>query len=294
MRCWCAMGKDRDCPEDCPVGAYAALPAKERKARRKPLAEKLYKNGMTMEQIAAELGASHQTIGRDLEFVQMDKPHRPKGGRPKGAGKVRKPRKKQADGIEDKIIAMADQGIPSPEIAAQLGIDGRAIRHIIERERIRREGQADPIIERDDLPLSAQQKLDAAIRQHKRKLDSEFEARVLDECERRLNEFSLPAYVEEMRKLEHSITSRKGGMSKEIFRLILSCLHADSRNSASDEKLNRAFHEFASREKRLVDEKGSPTEFKPLPKTVAEMAAMRKNKGKKPTTGRRKLEIETR
>jgi hypothetical protein len=41
-----------------------------------------------MERIAEALNLSDQTIGRDLKsFSMMEKPHRPKGGRPKGSGK---------------------------------------------------------------------------------------------------------------------------------------------------------------------------------------------------------------
>jgi hypothetical protein len=53
-------------------------------------------------------------------------------------------------------------------------------------ERVRRE---DPIIDPHTLPLTAQEKLAAAIRQHKHKLDAEFEQRVRDEVRKQLDEF---------------------------------------------------------------------------------------------------------
>jgi DeoR/GlpR family transcriptional regulator of sugar metabolism len=54
------------------------------KARRKPIAERLYKQGFTMDQIATQLGVTTWTISKDLkEFSPEVKTSRPKGGRPK-------------------------------------------------------------------------------------------------------------------------------------------------------------------------------------------------------------------
>jgi len=284
MRCWCAMGKDRDCPEECPVGAYASLPPKEKRAKRKALALELHHKGMIQEQIAAELGVPRSTIRDDLlEFGDSAKPHRPKGGRPKGAGKAPKPKPvgpqkhRRTDHVEAARLVL-DEGLTYEQAAERCDVSLQVVRASVQREEGRREGRADPDIDRAELSLSAQQKLDAALRHYKRQLNLEFEQRVQDECKRWLEECSLPAYVKEMAKLEYSISSRKGIMSKEVYRLILSCLHTDSRNSVSDKKLNEAFNEFKVREKRLLDEKESPTEFKPLPRTAAEMMAMRRKK----------------
>lgn len=242
---------------------------------------------MTVTQIGAELGVHHSTITRDLEgLCNMHKPHRPKGGRPKGAGKAPKrkhvgPQKNRRIDCPEAACLVLDEDLTYEQAAERCDVSLQVVRTSVQREEGRREGWADPEINPADLPPSAQQKLDAAVRQHKRKLDAEFESRVLVECNQRLDQLSLPAYVKEMAKLEHSITSRKGIMTKEIFMLILRCLHPDK--SASIDKHNKAFHEFNSLEKRLLNEKESPTVFRPMPKSAAEMMAMRKSKAKKPT-----------
>ena len=54
-------------------------------AGRKRAAERLYATGATMERIAKAMGVNVATISRDLEgFCTVQKPPRPKGGRPKG------------------------------------------------------------------------------------------------------------------------------------------------------------------------------------------------------------------
>jgi hypothetical protein len=131
--------------------------------------------------------------------------------------------------------------------------------------------------EAEQLSMTAQEKLGTAIRQHKRKLDMEFEVRVLDECKRRLNEMSLPQYAKELAELERSISNRKGIMDRATFRKIRACLHPDR---VQDEGLKKSFAEafrlFSELEKRVLDEKQSPTEFRKMPRTYEELMAMRR------------------
>ena len=155
--------------------------------------------------------------------------------------KARKPRKakpRQTDAVKIKIVALADSGVPSPEIAAELGVEGRAVRHEIERERIRRE--TEPHVTPEMLSMSAQQKLDAAIRQHKRNLDLEFEQRCRETCRRWLNDVSLPQYAKELIELERTIRDRKGIMDRITYKKILACLHPDR---VSDHGLKKRYEE---------------------------------------------------
>jgi hypothetical protein len=55
------------------------------------------------------------------------------------------------------------------------------------------------------LSLTAQRKLDAAIRQHKRQLDLEFTGRVMAEVERRLNEVAVPALRRQLESLRRML-----------------------------------------------------------------------------------------
>jgi hypothetical protein len=121
------------------------------------------------------------------------------------------------------------------------------------------------------LSISAQEKLQAAIRQHQRRLDAEFEQRVLADIKRRIDEIVLPSYREEAEMHDLIIKRRKGVFPKETYRLILSMLHPDSFKSASEERRNEAFNAFKGAEILLLDEKQRPTTASNLPSSFAEM-----------------------
>jgi transposase len=262
-------------PEKCPIRVFSDLTPAEQRVERKRTAEKMIKQGFTQAQIAKQLGVSRETITKDLDGLVMDtKPQRPKGGRPLGKKKAKsKPR--QTDAVETAIIARAEKGEASTTIAAAVGLDGRAVRHVIERERIRDEVRSDPEITRDALALSAQQKLDAAIRQHQRKLDIMFEQRVQEEARRRVDEIVLPHWKEKIDIAERILARRHGIMSKETFNSVRRALHPDSRNGVSDKKLAEAFDAFMQLEKLLLNEKDSPTETSDIPSSLAEWDRMR-------------------
>jgi len=288
MKCVCPMGGDRTCPDDCPLAIWADLPAADRKAQRKPVAEKLYKQGFTMEQIATQLGVSFQTISRDLKEFSHDekikKPAKtatnPKGaGRPKGSGKKSEPKAPKRHYKETEIIALADQGKTIKEVATETGIGQRQVRHVVERERIRREAQAEPKVEQDDLSLTAQQKLEIAIRQYKHKLDLEFEQRVLDECRKRIDEIILPQYLKEIEEAHAVLKARKGIISKAVFRKILACLHPDLAGR-SPSALNECFQLFKGLETVLLSEAESPTPDLNMPRNYEEAMAFKQRAAK--------------
>lgn len=133
----------------------------------------------------------------------------------------------------------------------------------------------DPETDSAPLALTAQKRLEAAIRAHQRKLDLEFEVRCREDCQRWLNEVGLPQYLKELTKLEHSISNRDGIMSRATFNAIRRALHPDSRNSISDKMLGAAFDAFMALEKRVLDEKQSPTQFRTIPRTYEELMAMK-------------------
>jgi hypothetical protein len=209
---------------------------------------------------------SQATISGDLSGLSIvDKPPRPKGGRPKKAKKTKAVAERQ-----QRIIDLADDGIPSKDIAEAVGVGTRMVDRVLEVENARREGPA-PSVDAATLSVSAREKLDAAMRAHKRKLDAEFETRVLEECRKRLDELSLPAHAKQLQDAQDVLHGRhKGIMPRNVFRLILSCLHPDSRASVSDRKLNEAFHEFEKRERVLLSEQDDPTPQLQFPRTWAE------------------------
>ena len=125
---------------------------------------------------------------------------------------------------------------------------------LIELEQVRktlRQAQLVP-----PLSASAQQRLDAAIRQRKQNLDAEFSQRVEEEVTRRMREYVLPHFLA---LYEKAVETRKGIMDRAAYRLIWSCLHDDSRKSVSSEKLNKAFNIWTEAKAKVLGEEENPT-----------------------------------
>jgi len=246
------------------------------------IAKKMSDQGFTEQQIAKQLGVDRSTISRDLsEFVhdaQIKKTAKtasnPKGaGRPKGAHSVRSPQAKQR---EEKVATLADAGLSTVEISAEIGIGPRAVNQALEHVAIKREAEAQ--IDPATLSMSAQQKLATAIKQHQHKLSAQFHAHVLEEIRKRLEETILPHYRKEQAEAQRIIKARKGVMDKATFNRIRRCLHPDSRQSVSDKILAEAFDAFMALEKLLIDEESSPSDLsQPIPSTYQAWEQMKRN-----------------
>jgi len=162
------------------------------------------------------------------------------------------------------------------------------VRTATERELGRREAQAEPEIDRAALSMSAQQKLDAAIRQEKRKLAAEFEQLVQAKVTEIINEGVLPSWKRRLEEAETVLrrNRRRGAMTMAEFRNILSCLHTDRFSQlfpgmeidpSLRRRFDRAFQEFKRVKVFLVSEEESPTESlaSTVPRTRAEWDAAR-------------------
>jgi hypothetical protein len=278
------MGGDRVCPDDCLLAAWHSLPDDQKTpARRRPIVEQLAKQGYTQEAIATQLGVSQKTVSNDLQTLvtttNVDRGKDTRGrkkstGRPKGSKKRQAPKPHPR---ELEAVALADQGLSGPKISAETGIPPRQVRHIVDEENIRREAKADPNIDPATLSMTAQQKLEAAIRQHKRKLDLEFEYRVRAELKKHLDEVALPHYTKQIAELERSIRDRKGIMDRITYRKILACLHPDRvTDLVLKKRYEDAFRLFTELEKRVLNERESPTTFQRKPRTYEELMAMKR------------------
>jgi transposase-like protein len=192
--------------------------------------------------------------------------------KPKGSGKKPRQAPKRHEKA-DAVAALVEQGKSIAEIAAETGVPARQARHIAEEEAIRREAEAQ--IDPATLSLSAQQKLGAAIRQHQRKLDHEFEARVLAGIQERLEATVLPHYKKTEAQYRVIIKSRKGVMDRATYKKILSCLHPDRVDPSLARRYEEAFNLFTKLEAVLLKEKESPTPSVKMPTTYAEMMAMK-------------------
>lgn len=274
-------------PDECPIVAFSDLTPAEQRVERKRIAKKMSDQGFTEQQIAKQLGVSQNTISLDLSnlsIVDKLKPAKtasnPKGaGRPRGTGRTPKrgeaEKFKQAREIVRPRIE-AGEALKTAKLEQEHGISRDTFERAALAEQARKEALADPTIERADLPLSAQQKLDAAIRQHKRKLDMEFEVRCREECRRWLNEVSLPQYLKEIDTLERFIRNREGIMDRTTYKKILACLHPDRvQDTALKNRYAEAFRLFTELEKRVLNEKESPTEFRKMPRTYEDLMAMK-------------------
>jgi hypothetical protein len=123
------------------------------------------------------------------------------------------------------------------------------------------------------LSLSAQQKLESAIRQATRKLEAEFEQRVQAGIKQALEDTVLPHYYKKVEEYDEVIKARKGVVTTEEYRLILSCLHPDQ--SASPDRIRKAFEVLKSHELSLRGEKEMPTAPSSMPRNYAEMMKRR-------------------
>jgi lambda repressor-like predicted transcriptional regulator len=176
----------------------------------------------------------------------------------------------------DKIAALHDAGLSTKDIASEVGMGERNVSMTLREELVKRQAVA-TTIPPDTLSLSAQQKLEAAIRQHKRQLDLEFEQRVQAEVQSRLEATILPHYNEKYNLYMSVIKARKGIMDRASYRKILAALHPDRQLDPSLKKrAEDAFNLFTKIEKLVLDEKESPTGDESLPKTYADLMARRK------------------
>jgi hypothetical protein len=176
----------------------------------------------------------------------------------------RKPRRRQVDGIEEVIVAKANAGLVSPQIAAELGIDGRAVRHVIEHAALVEQTRIEVLeglnIDPKKLSVSAQAKLEVAKRvmEHRlnakyaermRKVDEEVRLRVVAEGKEyieRMKELEAKAWAEEKHWREMN-NKNKPLFTIDEFKAILMCLHPDG--DRTPEKLAIAFRLFNSRRK---------------------------------------------
>ena len=243
------------------------------KADRQHIAEYLYgKREWTMEKIGKALNVSHGTVVSDLRNLSVPDKLKPAktASNPKGAGRPK--RSKFGPEVEAKAASLVlDKGLSYDKAGKAVGVSNIVMRTAVAHERGRREERADPKIDPATLSLSAQQKLEAATRQQRRdveatvadyreQLDAEFTRYKIEWLRRHIDGLN-----ERMAEYDAVISARKGVMTRKVFDNIRRCLHPDSRQSASDERLAEAFRLFSKLELRLLSESDFPTrKLKPL------------------------------
>jgi hypothetical protein len=156
-----------------------------------------------------------------------------RASKPRAKGQTKRKSDPDIEKRNEQIIALHDKGKSQPEIVKELGAPHKAVRHVIEGEEKKRQGKAealaDPEIKREDLSKTSQEKLDAAIRQHKKKLDLEYDEKVRLAVVARINESMLPWWVKKLETIQGNIdrARRKGIMNASQFKMIKSAIHPD-------------------------------------------------------------------
>ena len=243
----------------CQCGApYEALSQAENIQKRREQVAEHAAAGMVQAEIAAKLNVSQQTISGDLgnlPNVGKSRPHAKTGRNPKGAGRPRgggggvgsKPRPTKAPGVKQ-----AQRSINLHPDVWQLVKERAAAASLPAADLIGQllTAQIDPQVDVRALSKTAQDKLAAAIRQYRRKLDGEYEQRRIAEVRAHIERITPDLQAQKSKAIETErfyrewLEKQKKKMSIEDFRLISSCLHPDSRASVSEEKLTRAFQLF--------------------------------------------------
>lgn len=174
-------------------------------------------------------------------------------------------------------LVLARKPVNSRKIEAEIGVNHRTVEaaHAIARERVAnydavRKALADaeaegPKIDRKDLSMSAQQKFDAAIRQERKRIEANNEERIRAEVAKRFKyatEQRFPQMDEELRiaritqqRYEELTNKHRPVFSMDEFNTIRRCLHPDSHNAISRERLAEAFRLFEARKFVLTGQK---------------------------------------
>lgn len=187
----------------------------------------------------------------------LPKPREPQG---KSTPSTAPARNKKAAEITNK----ADQGLSRDEIAKQTGVGKRTVRRELETEAIIEAALADAVPPAwDTIPGTAREKLDKAKTSMRKQMEREFHTRLLAaqdqykaECDAKVAAYEkkLDAQAEQERARRDEERERyqmgievyraKGIITPDDYNVIRSCLHPDSRASATDEKLATAFRIF--------------------------------------------------
>jgi AraC-like DNA-binding protein len=251
------------------------------KQDRQRIAEHLYgERDWTMQRVAEALGVSQKTVSKDLSDFIPKVRNVPRGkGRPKNTRLKVEPVKFSRAEREAMAKRVLDEGRTYEQAIEETAASSTVLREALAFEQGRRAEREEPVVDAETFlkvaPKTWAEKFEISRRQLERTFAAAFEQRVQDECRQRIEDLSLPSYLKQLTELEQLISNRKGVLDRAAYRKILACLHPDSRKSVSIERLTEAFNLFSKVEKWFLDEKASPTNFMPLPKTYEEMMAMR-------------------
>jgi hypothetical protein len=166
-------------------------------------------------------------------------------------------------------LVQSGQQIGARRLGREIGISHCTMEAAIEAERALVEAEhAEPVVRREDLSPSAQQRFDAAVRRIEREMEArcaeQVRVQIRDGLSQRLEGVRLQM-AEEKRHYEAVIKGRRGIMTRDVFNKIRRCLHPDSRNSVTDELLAEAFRLFELLKINLLNETDFPVAGPAIP-----------------------------
>ena len=207
--------------------------------------------------IAEELGVSDRTVNRARASTATNDAVGKRTGRD---GKARRPRGRppKAPGVKQAQRSIDLHPEVWKMVKARATTAGVSVAELI--------GQLltatiDPNVDPKTLPKTAQEKLAAALRQQQRKERSDFERLVQGEVTKRMVTANAAAQkqanegYEREKMYREFLAKQKRIMTAAEFTLVCSLLHPDSRASASEERLRRAFQMFEPKKFALTGEK---------------------------------------
>jgi transposase len=235
---------------------------------RRKKATELYGGGMTQQGIADQLNVSQSVISEYLgNLSETDKSKRPKTAtNPRGAGRPKGSKSKTPKAKREPKPPGVKQAQRSIDLDADTWEQVKARAAAAEIPAAQFIGALltatiNPEIDLKTLSKTAQNKVGIAIRQHQKRLDREFELKVQAEVKLRnqkafpvLDKIQKDAYANEKLYREFMQKAKKI-MTVEDFSFICSCLHPDSRDAVTTERLNRAFQMFRPKKFALTGEK---------------------------------------
>lgn len=213
--------------------------------------------------IAEAVGTSDMTIGRIRKSGATNvAPEKRVGrdGKKQSATKHKTPKRDIVQAAVDTFVK-AGEPVPRKKLATEYGVGEHTVEaaDIAARARLEAEAQITP----EDLSMTARQKLEAAIKQHQRRLDAKFDQTVLKEIKRRVEKLVLPSHQQTLDDAALVLKARKGIFTQKEYNAILRCVHPDL--SPTIVEKNEAFQLLHMRRLVLLSNKDDPVKPSKLP-----------------------------
>lgn len=167
--------------------------------------------------------------------------------------------------LEQEVTEAVELGKPvsRKRIAAKYGVGEKTVQSAHERAKGRQDALENEatVINWASIPKTSQQKLEIARRQIRKQIERDFRTHLLAELDQHraklnadltVHKAALDAEAKRLTEIRNKdwehyravIAAHKGAFTRAEYDLIRSCLHPDSRLSASEEKLAKAFRLF--------------------------------------------------